>query len=1390
MEPFKPKDNRIVIEKDTIADTLRSTITKKDRPVKFTWKGAANFANSVFNTNPFDPKKLERIKELTTTNNVKEKDYIDFFEDMEKAVLGGVQNIGYSFGDLITTGTDAALNTNLTERLDKAYQENKIQDPETLLGTVNKVLIEYGIPGGAVFKVMNRAKKILKGKKAKDANAAAKATGTTAKGSDIAKRVGYMATAFGATDFITSGARQINEEGPLVLEKESEDGLEGRDLALARFRNKLRFGAEGTIIGAGFPILGRPLAKIATVGAKYGIMKPAGYALTGVDTLVVRPVTYLAANIPGSTAAGKAIRNASSYVVDKALAPLKVGTGAKQLPSFDKWRMFSTKSSDPLESRLKKLDNFLSAFRSLGKGTGLKYQLTSEANREIKARSRTIEKYLESIEKKSYNLAKSFEGQYNSLTTSPASRDYYLDKVLAFLKGQTKKSDLPKELQETAELLNKELLNTKKTFANLLPDGDLKNFMLNNIKSYMRKSFATFSNPEYQASDKLKSNASKWILENVVKKNKDIRESALKELKTKNMTDTQALQEMAESLTNKILVHTKQDGVDPLRILQNISKDTLRSDKLIRTGEELPDVIKKLLGEENNLKSSVLQTTSHAITQAVNKQTLDKLAKIGIDEGWLFKDKTIADARRMFDVEKVGDLKGLGLLKTGMSKLFASKDMAKALKGAPGTFDNWIQSSVYRNILQFKVATQFGKTVLSPVTQVRNVSSASMFPLANGHIGGRASVTDSIKMVVDDIFGAGKVIDEGKFIKNLENKIRLGVIDENIVASELQAVLKDIRAGAKVKNMDSLIARLADSKMIKTATRVYAGGDNLWKWYGHEYVKSQMKSMYKNVDDVAKWTEEIVGRKFDKFNTFTGKAKTLDEALDEAAAWQIRNTYPTYSKVPQVIKDLRKLPFGNFISFPAEMIRTTYNILSIGAKEATSSNAQLRQMGYRRLLGAFVTLGGAEKGVSTLAQNLTGTTTEQIEAYKRSLSAPWDSRAAILPVNKWKDGVGKAINFSYFSPYDVISQPFRAAIKTIEEGKLKQRDVGDTMFKLFFGEDGPIRKLIDPFVSQSIALEKMSDVMPSNLLLGGRGGVTKTGAAVYSDTDSDQDKFMKSLGHIFRGVRPTFIDTGDKLIKGFTGDIKKGGQPVNLQDELLAMLSGIRIINVDVPRTMNYKITEYNRNIRSVTTAEKFFSLQNFESRGPETMAEEFKKIQDETYKVNQDFYFILKDAETVGVSERDLRKLLRDRNISSSKARKILKGENIPYTAYDSRMKKRVKEADKIAKERGEKIEKDYFYPKRMFRNIVREYGKKKLDQSEGKTELQKIEELMNLDQSSIPQQDTTVQTANIQTPPLGNTPMPKIQNVAQNVNPQTGLTRTQSALLSPTEQIIARRT
>ena len=43
---------------------------------------------------------------------------------------------------------------------------------------------------------------------------------------------------------------------------------------------------------------------------------------------------------------------------------------------------------------------------------------------------------------------------------------------------------------------------------------------------------------------------------------------------------------------------------------------------------------------------------------------------------------------------------------------------------------------------------------------------------------------------------------------------------------------------------------------------------------------------------------------------------------------------PTYSMVPEAIKRLRRIPFiGNFMSFPAEIIRTSGNIVDRGLRE-------------------------------------------------------------------------------------------------------------------------------------------------------------------------------------------------------------------------------------------------------------------------------------------------------------------------------------------------------------------------------------------------------------------------------------------------------------------------
>ena len=127
---------------------------------------------------------------------------------------------------------------------------------------------------------------------------------------------------------------------------------------------------------------------------------------------------------------------------------------------------------------------------------------------------------------------------------------------------------------------------------------------------------------------------------------------------------------------------------------------------------------------------------------------------------------------------------------------YASMELANAIKNQGGLLDELIKSSIYRHLLQFKVGTQLGKTVLSPQTQVRNVYSAGFFPFARGHIGGKSSVTDSFKIVLEDIFPTGRINKKDLF-NFVEKEIRLGTMDENIIVSELGAVMNDLKSAFK-----------------------------------------------------------------------------------------------------------------------------------------------------------------------------------------------------------------------------------------------------------------------------------------------------------------------------------------------------------------------------------------------------------------------------------------------------------------------------------------------------------------------------------------------------------------------------------------------------------------
>ncbi len=85
--------------------------------------------------------------------------------------------------------------------------------------------------------------------------------------------------------------------------------------------------------------------------------------------------------------------------------------------------------------------------------------------------------------------------------------------------------------------------------------------------------------------------------------------------------------------------------------------------KFLKTGEELPDAIRKLLGQENNLKAAIMFTTTDAVAALAQKRAADFMAQSGLKNGWLFADEATA-ITKFPNAQQITKLPLLGKLDT------------------------------------------------------------------------------------------------------------------------------------------------------------------------------------------------------------------------------------------------------------------------------------------------------------------------------------------------------------------------------------------------------------------------------------------------------------------------------------------------------------------------------------------------------------------------------------------------------------------------------------------------------------------------------------------------------------------------------------------------------
>ena len=730
----------------------------------------------------------------------------------------------------------------------------------------------------------------------------------------------------------------------------------------------------------------------------------------------------------------------------------------------------------------------------------------------------------------------------------------------------------------------------------------------------------------------------------------------------------------------------------------------------------------------------------------------------------------------------------------------------------------------YRNLLLFpKGVSQMAKTIFSIPTHLRNFFSAGAFSAANGLLFEGLTNPGLIKRAFQqgiDVSGVLKLGPNSKLAqREYQDLLELGVTNSQVQLGDLISLLKDTNAGESMMGLDNILGR-----MFKKFKK---GGEFLQGKYMAEDDTFKITNFVVELDRIIRSSAKRAGQSVDDFK------KTLKQeigpdgapirneklwALKTEAADIVKNTVPNYAFVGEAVKTARLLPIGNFMSFPSEIIRTSTNIAQQGLKEMKHSrptrgsnilpvvfdveldtfvkNDNLSYgTGFKRLMGMSTTLAGVPIAVTEGAKALYDVADEEIDAMRRFVP-DWSKNSTIVPVRD-DDGDLRYVDFSHSNAYDLMARPFRTLMLNIQEG----REDGDTLLEGFVGGTMEATgEIMNPFISESIWTEAMADLFV-------RGGRTEEGRQLYTDQTSSGDKMAIQFMHLGNALAPSykqFLRLGTAAF----GTPDKRGEVLDIGPELAGFM-GLRAIKIDPLKAMGFKIAQYQggiRNARREFTGGVFGLLKG----GPVSEADVIERYiasNKARFEVQKDMYKNIQAAETLGETPFDVRKTFEERQISSKNFNNLSQGKFEPYFPSKDILRKfreiaaGIDEEDPFAAAAGD------------VRDLQQGFRQLNLGErfqgfaTGGKVNSQPlitgideaIPALVDLrnqmaqldldDEFGVDVSDYIVEEQEIITPPLGPQPQPVVQNpqMTQQNNLQTNLTRTQEALLSPMEKVIA---
>ena len=700
--------------------------------------------------------------------------------------------------------------------------------------------------------------------------------------------------------------------------------------------------------------------------------------------------------------------------------------------------------------------------------------------------------------------------------------------------------------------------------------------------------------------------------------------------------------------------------------------------------------IKKLLGKANNPMSSIVDGTANLSAMVRSNQFFDDLilknnelkknydewlagGKVGVEPRIPFLYNTTDDAIKyaggtVDDFDVITSAKGdaareidrwldpaatlktidqdslvrttakgeiMDLLNPLQGKV-ALKDYAQSFKQTQESAKS-IPRQLYNSLILYpKGLSQMSKTILAPFTHARNFISATAFAAANGHL--PFGQIEDVKKAFNALQAKGFRKDNPFYQELLE----LGVVNSNVQLRQVADLLEDVDFGKTLNKLDSdygLGRFLKGLRKIKRgAEDYYTAEDDFWKIFTFLGEKSKLNKAYKNAG-------LRDGMEFIDMNG--AKQIFNDQYLKREAANLVKNNVPNYAFVSDFIKGLRQLPVGNFVAFPAEIIRTSANIVESALKEINYSTVingktvnPLRGRGIQRLTGMALTTAALPLGTVAAAQAIYNVADDEIDAMRRYV-ADWSKNSVLVPF-KDEDGKLSYIDFSHLNAYDTVTRPIQTVLNAVNSGRADEDGLVDDFV---LGMVESTKELGSPFISESIWTEGLADIIV-------RGGRTRDDRQLWNEKDAVGDKISKSISHLVDTQMPlnwkqlTRLGLSIRPINDL-GRFDERGNQYEFGNEL-AGIAGLRRVEVNPEKSFNYKITDYKKGVRN---SRNLFTAATLKGGvvTPEQIVDAYINANRALYETNRELYLDMEAAKTLGMSEDKLAERMVNRGESTS---------------------------------------------------------------------------------------------------------------------------------------------